>query len=110
LSVQLAFQREGIPLREAYMRTLQFTGRVVALVGLTMSAGVITWIWSPIKFQADMGILLTFMFLWNMVGALVLIPSLSHFLLGRVGERGCEAGNAPASPPTTGGDARKAVS
>jgi predicted RND superfamily exporter protein len=28
-----------------------------------------------------MGILLTFMFLWNMVGALVLIPALSHFLL-----------------------------
>jgi hypothetical protein len=28
-----------------------------------------------------MGILLTFMFLWNMVGALVLIPALSYFLL-----------------------------
>jgi len=28
-----------------------------------------------------MGILLTFMFLWNMIGALVLIPALSHFLL-----------------------------
>jgi hypothetical protein len=28
-----------------------------------------------------MGILLTFMFLWNMVGALVLVPALSHFLL-----------------------------
>jgi hypothetical protein len=39
---------------------------------------------SPIKFQADMGILLTFMFLWNMIGALVLIPALSHFLLNDV--------------------------
>jgi predicted RND superfamily exporter protein len=28
-----------------------------------------------------MGILLTFMFLWNMIGALVLIPALSHLLL-----------------------------
>ncbi len=28
-----------------------------------------------------MGILLTFMFIWNMIGALVLIPALSHFLL-----------------------------
>jgi predicted RND superfamily exporter protein len=56
---------------------------VVALVGLTLAAGVITWAWSPIKFQADMGILLTFMFVWNMVGALVLIPALSHFLLDR---------------------------
>ena len=28
-----------------------------------------------------MGILLTFMCLWNMLGALILIPVLSHYLL-----------------------------
>jgi predicted RND superfamily exporter protein len=28
-----------------------------------------------------MGILLTFMFLWNMVGALILMPALAVFLL-----------------------------
>ncbi|MDB6050800.1 MAG: transporter [Pseudomonas sp.] len=81
LSVQLAVQARGGSLATAYRRSLDFTGRVVALIGLTMAAGVITWAWSPIKFQADMGILLTFMFLWNMLGALVLIPALSHFLL-----------------------------
>jgi hypothetical protein len=51
-----------------------------------MAAGVVTWAWSPIKFQADMGILLTFMFLWNMVGALTLIPALSAFLLKGIGQ------------------------
>jgi len=81
LSVQLAYQRAGMPLAEAYGRAVQFTGRVVGLVGVTLAAGVVTWAFSPIKFQADMGILLTFMFLWNMAGALVLIPALSHFLL-----------------------------
>ncbi|HZR35934.1 MAG TPA: MMPL family transporter [Nevskia sp.] len=81
LSVQLAAQRAGLPLREAYARAVGFTGKVVALIGVTMAAGVVTWAWSPIKFQADMGILLAFMFLWNMVGALVLIPALSAFLL-----------------------------
>lgn len=81
LSVQIVAQRRGATLKEAYRLSLDFTGRVVALVGLTMAAGVITWAWSPIKFQADMGILLTFMFLWNMLGALVLTPALSHFLL-----------------------------
>jgi predicted RND superfamily exporter protein len=81
LSVQLAQQRAGVPLKEAYKRAVQFTGKVVALVGVTLAAGVITWAFSPIKFQADMGILLTFMFLWNMLGALLLIPALSHFLL-----------------------------
>jgi predicted RND superfamily exporter protein len=81
LSVQLAQQRIGVPLREAYRRALQFTGKVVVLVGVTLAAGVVTWAFSPIKFQADMGILLAFMFVWNMVGAVILIPALSHFLL-----------------------------
>lgn len=81
LSVQLAYQRKGWPLAAAYKQAVQFTGRVVALVGCTLGTAVIIWVWSPIKFQADMGILLTFMFLWNMLGALVLIPALSHFLL-----------------------------
>jgi predicted RND superfamily exporter protein len=81
LSVQLAQQRKGLPLAAAYKQAVQFTGKVVALVGVTLAAGVITWAWSPIKFQADMGILLTFMFVWNMLGALILIPALSHFLL-----------------------------
>jgi predicted RND superfamily exporter protein len=81
VSVQLAAQRSGRSLGQAYSDALNFTGRVVCLVGITMGAGVITWAWSPIKFQADMGILLAFMFVWNMVGALLLIPALSHFLL-----------------------------
>jgi predicted RND superfamily exporter protein len=90
LSVQLAQQRAGIDLPTAYRTAVGFTGKVVALVGVTLAAGVITWAWSPIKFQADMGILLTFMFIWNMVGALVLIPSLSHFLLPNVSARTAE--------------------
>jgi predicted RND superfamily exporter protein len=81
LSVQLGMQRHGMTLAKSYEGSLDFVGRIVGLVGLTMAAGVIPWIWSPIKFQADMGILLSFMFLWNMVGALVLIPALSYFLL-----------------------------
>jgi predicted RND superfamily exporter protein len=84
VSVQLAQQRQGLTLAEAYRHALQFTGKVVALVGVTLAAGVVCWAWSPIKFQADMGILLTFMFTLNMVGALVLVPALSHFLLRKV--------------------------
>jgi len=81
LSVQLAQQRQGVSLSAAYKKAVQFTGKVVALIGITLAAGVVTWVFSPIKFQADMGILLTFMFVWNMLGALILIPALSHFLL-----------------------------
>lgn len=81
LSVQLAQQRAGLPLAQAYRRALDFTGKVVVLVGVTLAAGVATWALSPIKFQGDMGLLLAFMFVWNMAGAVVLIPALSHFLL-----------------------------
>ncbi|MBI5586415.1 MAG: MMPL family transporter [Deltaproteobacteria bacterium] len=84
LSVQLNWMRAGLSLGQSYKRAVQFTGKVVGLVGFTLAAGVVTWVFSPIKFQADMGILLTFMFIWNMIGALVLIPALSHFLLKRV--------------------------
>jgi len=81
LSVMLAQLRQGASLSEAYYRALVFTGKVVTLTGVTLAVGVITWAWSPIKFQADMGILLAFMFLWNMVGALILLPALAHFLM-----------------------------
>jgi predicted RND superfamily exporter protein len=81
LSVTLANLRRGMTLSEAYYRALLFTGRVVMLTGFTLAAAVGTWMFSPIKFQADMGELLAFMFLWNMLGALILLPALSCFLL-----------------------------
>jgi uncharacterized protein len=81
LSVMLAQLRAGESLSAAYLHALQFTGRVVMLTGITLALAVGTWAFSPIKFQADMGILLAFMFVWNMVGALVLLPALAHFLL-----------------------------
>ena len=81
LTVILAKEKQGMDLTTAYYETLNFTGRVVALIGVTLAAGVITWAASPIKFQADMGILLTFMFIWNMFGALILMPALAHFLI-----------------------------
>ena len=83
LSVTLAQLREGRSLSESYYRALLFTGKVVLLTGVTLAIGVVTWVASPIKFQADMGLLLAFMFLWNMLGALVLLPALAHFLLAQ---------------------------
>ena len=73
--------RQGIPLQRAYLQTLRSTGKAVAFTGLTLAIGTATWIFSPIKFQADMGILLTFMFLWNMVGAITLLPALAYFFI-----------------------------
>ena len=63
-------------MKEAYYQTLKTTGRAVLFTGLCLAIGVATWIFWDIKFQADLGIMLTFMFLCNMVGALWLLPSL----------------------------------
>jgi len=74
------YLKAGDNLHDAYFKTLQSTGKAVAFTGATLAIGVATWVLSPIKFQADMGILLTFMFLWNMLGALILLPALACFL------------------------------
>ncbi|WP_353090561.1 MMPL family transporter [Methylibium sp.] len=83
LSVTLANLKAGKSLSEAYYGALLFTGKVVVLTGITLGIAVATWAFSPIKFQGDMGILLAFMFVWNMLGALILLPALSYFLLAR---------------------------
>ena len=75
------YLKAGLPLEEAYRQTLKTTGKAVAFTGLALAVGVVFWVQSSIKFQADMGILLTFMFLWNMIGALWLLPAMARFLL-----------------------------
>ncbi|WP_342651542.1 RND family transporter [Pseudomonas sp. REB1044] len=76
-----SFLRAGLPLQEAYYETLRSTGKAVLFTGLCLAIGVCTWIFSAIKFQADMGLMLTFMLLWNMFGALWLLPALARFLI-----------------------------
>lgn len=75
------FLRMGMPLQEAYYQTLKSTGKAVLFTGVCLAIGVATWIFSAIKFQADMGLMLTFMFLWNMFGAIWLLPALARFLI-----------------------------
>ena len=55
LTVVLANLRAGESLSVAYYRALLFTGKVVVLTGITLGIAVATWVFSPIKFQVDMG-------------------------------------------------------
>lgn len=98
------YLERGIRLREAYYKTLKTTGTAVAFTGFTLAVGVGTWIFSPIKFQADMGVMLTFMFLWNMLGALVLLPALARMLikLDKYYDRGERDSSAPADALPSG--------
>ena len=74
------YLRQEASLQQAYFEALKASGTAVAFTGVTLAIGVATWIYSPIKFQADMGLMLTFMFFWNMIGALVLLPALACLL------------------------------
>lgn len=73
--------KAGSSLRQAYYETLQTTGRAVLFTGVALSIGVLTWLFSSLQFQADMGLILVFMFLANMLGAIVILPALAHFLV-----------------------------
>jgi predicted RND superfamily exporter protein len=81
ISVNQTGLRQGLPLPAAYRHALLFTGKVVVLAGVTLGLAVFSWAFSPIKFQANMGLLLGFMFVWNMIGTLLLVPAAARFLL-----------------------------
>ncbi|HEX9801116.1 MAG TPA: MMPL family transporter [Thermoanaerobaculia bacterium] len=78
----LSLRVPGRSLHDTYEQTLEITGNGVLFTGTTLGLAVATWIFSPLKFQADMGILLFFLFVTNMVGAIVLLPALARFLVG----------------------------
>ncbi len=73
--------KQGMSIKDAYFYTLSTTGFSILFTGITLAVGVIMWIYSPLKFQADMGILLTFMFLLNMLGAIFLLPAIASLLI-----------------------------
>ena len=72
---------EGKELAQAFFEALNERGTAMVFTAVTMTIGVGTWAMSALKFQADMGILLAFMFFLNMLGALFLLPALAAFLL-----------------------------
>jgi predicted RND superfamily exporter protein len=72
---------EGKDLATAFCEALNERGTAMVFTAVTMTIGVGTWALSALKFQADMGILLAFMFFLNMLGALFLLPALAALLL-----------------------------
>lgn len=79
-SLQHEIEHKGASLREAFYEALRQRGTAAIFTGVTMSIGVGTWAFSALKFQADMGVLLAFMFLVNMLGAVFLLPAMACWL------------------------------
>ena len=73
--------KDGKSLSESYFIALKTTGIAIFYTALTLAVGVATWIFSELKFQADMGLMLTFMFVVNMIAAIIFLPALCRWLL-----------------------------
>jgi predicted RND superfamily exporter protein len=72
---------QGKTLSESYFIALKTTGIAIFYTALTLAVGVAMWIFSDLKFQADMGVMLTFMFVVNMIAAIIFLPALCRWLL-----------------------------
>ncbi len=79
---------DGMPIVPAFRRALSETGIATIFTALTLSVGVATWVFSPLKFQADMGLLLAFMFMLNMLMAITLLPALAVTIDALIPRRG----------------------
>jgi predicted RND superfamily exporter protein len=97
----------GMDLPDAFASALRQRGSAALFTAVTMAIGVGTWAFSALKFQADMGILLAFMFLVNMLGAVSLLPALATVLLPPVVKPQGNADGEPQSPSDAG--ARQSV-
>jgi hypothetical protein len=67
---------KGVSIQDAISTALQTSGKTIVMIATTLTIGLILWIFSALKFQAEMGVLLAVLLLLNMVGAIFLVPTL----------------------------------
>lgn len=73
-------QANGQPIVKAVEHALLEVGVATIFTAITLAVGVATWSFSQLKFQADMGKLLAFMFIVNMVMAMTVLPAFAVWL------------------------------
>ena len=67
---------QGSTIREAFRLALRAAGKATTFTSLALIVSVGTWLFSGLQFQADMGLLLLFMFTTNLFGAILMMPAL----------------------------------
>ncbi|MEO8296962.1 MAG: efflux RND transporter permease subunit [Burkholderiales bacterium] len=70
----------GQPIVKALEHSILEVGTATIFTAITLAIGVAIWSFSALKFQADMGKLLAFMFMVNMVMAMTVLPALAVWL------------------------------
>jgi predicted RND superfamily exporter protein len=76
----LVHMADGQPIVKAIEHAILEVGMATIFTAITLAVGVATWSFSQLKFQADMGKLLAFMFMVNMVMAMTTLPAVAVLL------------------------------
>jgi len=66
----------GRTISEAVYQGLITNGKSIIQIATTITIGLLLWVFSALKFQAEMGLLLAIILTLNMFGALLLVPAL----------------------------------
>lgn len=95
--IQHHMRDEGVSFAAAFENAMRERGSAAVFTAITMAVAVGTWTLSALKFQADMGLLLSFMFLVNMLGAICLLPAMGSWLFRVTSPRAPQPGAAPVA-------------
>lgn len=73
--------KRGLDYSQATIRAFNTSGVAIIVTSLTMILPLLSWSFlSPIRFQAEMGLLLAIILAFNMLGALTVVPALIKLL------------------------------
>ncbi len=68
---------------EAIRRAIATTGKAIIFTGTTLVVSVMFWLFFPLKFEAEMALLLMLLMVFHAIGALVFIPAMVSLLRPR---------------------------
>jgi predicted RND superfamily exporter protein len=69
---------------EAVRRAIRTTGMAVSFTATTITGGIFLWIFSDLRFQAEMAYLLVILMILNMLGAITVVPAFYSILRPKV--------------------------
>ena len=80
---EYALDEESGHFEEAIARAMHTTGQTVLFTGLSLTASIVYFVFFPMKFQAEMALLLTLLLAFHLIGALVFIPPIVNLVRPR---------------------------
>jgi hypothetical protein len=81
-------KKKAEDLNTAIINTVTSNGKAIIIIATTLTVGLVVWLFSPLRFQAEMGALFALVLFLNMLGAILLVPSIiaiikPRFVMGK---------------------------